>query len=115
MKTRLAVLVSVALVAGAIIVSADDGAPVAAPPVKATPIPIQSDDMTTWPEVSWEEAVARLQECRVSVAGQTHSGDVFLTMKDGRHVRSVGPALDDLWNVLESLLEGCGPSSVWTE
>ena len=115
MKTRLAVLVSVALVAGAIIVSADDGAPVATPPAEVTRIPIQSDDMTTWPEVSWEEAVERLQECRVSVAGQTHAGDVFLTMKDARHVRAVEPALNELWNLLGSLPEGCGPGSFWTE
>ena len=115
MKTRLAILVLVALVAGAIIVSADDGASVATPPAEATRIPIQSDDMTTWPEVSWEEAVTWLQECRVSEAGQTHAGDVFLTMKDARHVRAVEPALDDLWDILGSLPEGCGPSSFWTE
>ena len=115
MKTRLAILVSVALVAVAIIVSADDDAPVATPSAELTRIPIQSDDMTTWPEVSWEEAVERLQECRVSVAGQTHAGDVFLTMKDARHVRAKEPALDGLWDVLDSLPEGCGPNSFWTE
>ena len=115
MKTRFAVLVSVALVAGAIIVSADGGAPVGTPSAEVTRIPIQSDDMTTWPTVSWEEAVERLQECRVSVAGQTHAGDVFLTMRDARHVRTLEPALDDLWDVLSSLPEGCGPRSVWTE
>ncbi|MCH7484841.1 MAG: hypothetical protein IIA90_06805 [Chloroflexi bacterium] len=82
---------------------------------EATLIPIQSDDMTTWPVVSWEEAVERLQQCRVSLAGQSHSRDVFLTMKDARHVRAVEPVLDDLWDVLDSLPEGCGPRSVWTE
>ena len=47
MKKRLVILVSVALVAGAIIVSADDGAPVAQLSAEVTRMPIQSDDMTT--------------------------------------------------------------------
>ena len=109
------ILVSVALVAGAIIVSADDGAPVAQLSAEVTRIPIQSDDMTTWPVVSWEEAVERLQQCSVSLAGQTHSRDVFLTMKDSRHVRAVEPALDDIFEVVRALEDYCGPIPLWTE
>ncbi len=115
MKTRLAVLLSVALIASLVILATDGVGRGHEPAGEATPTPTQTGGMTTWPEVSWEEAVTWLQECRVSEAGQTHAGDVFLTMKDGRNVRAKQPALDDLFGVLDSLAEGCGPSSVWTE
>lgn len=115
MKTRLAALLFVAIAASLLVLTTDGSDDAAQPTAEATRIPIQTDDMNTWPEVSWSEAVQRLQECRVSQAGQSHSRDVFLKMKDGRHVRSAEPALDDLWDVLGSLREGCGPSSVWTE
>ncbi|MCI0782913.1 MAG: hypothetical protein J4N71_01125 [Chloroflexi bacterium] len=113
--TRLAVLFSVVLVASIVVLATDGAGRGGEAVAEATRIPIQTGGMTTWPTVSWTEAVTRLQECRVSEAGQTHSGDVFLTMKDGRHVRSVEPALDDLWDVFDSLPEGCGPRSMWTE
>ena len=109
------VLLSVALVAILVVLVTDDAGLGDEPAAETTRIPIQSDDMTTWPEVSWEEAVERLQECRVSVAGQSHAGDVFLTMEDARHVRAKEPALDGLWDVLDALPEGCGSNSFWTE
>ena len=115
MKTRLAILLPLALVALLVILATDGVGRGGEPFAEATPTPIQTDGTTTTPTVSWEKAVTLLQECRVSDVGQTHSRDVFLTMKDGRQVRSVEPALDDLLHIVSSLPEGCGPTSMWTE
>ncbi len=66
-------------------------------------------------EVTWEQALAMIMNGEVSKATQTHDLKVFLTLKDGRTLVTVEPAIDDVMKVIQTCGEMCKDIVVATE
>ena len=45
--------------------------------------------------IPWDEALRLITSCEVTFAFQAHSLDVSLTLRDGTHVKTVEPAIDE--------------------
>ena len=111
MKTRLAALLFVALLsAAAVSCGGDDDTP-----SSSTPAPTPTPDAQGYVPIEWEEALVLFEACEVDWAFQSHSRDVFMIMDDGRKFRSQEPGLDDLFDVVDGLPAGCGPTTLATE
>ncbi|MCB8926789.1 MAG: META domain-containing protein [Ardenticatenaceae bacterium] len=65
--------------------------------------------------VDWETAVSLLNSGEVIEIFQTHSLDVTLTLVDGRLVKTVEPAIDDIFTAIEACGEPCSDILMATE
>ncbi len=65
--------------------------------------------------VDWETAVSILNSGEVVEIFQTHSLDVTLTLVDGRTVKTVEPAIDDIFTAIEDCGEPCSNILMATE
>ncbi len=65
--------------------------------------------------IPWPKAIELLRQCQVEFAMQTHSLDVNLTLKEGTHVRSVEPVIDELFRIYDEVQTACGPMPIATE
>jgi hypothetical protein len=65
--------------------------------------------------VSWEEALRLLQAGEVIGGGQAHSGHVFMDLRDGRHVITVQPRIDQIYDEIERLAPNKDELKFWTE
>ncbi len=65
--------------------------------------------------VDWETAVSLLNSGEVVEIFQTHSLDVTLTLVDGRIVKTVEPAIDDIFSAIEDCSEPCSNILMATE
>jgi len=66
-------------------------------------------------EISWEQAVAYIEECEADMVFQTHALDVYVTLKNGSRTHTKEPAIDDVFRVLDRTREACGTIPVATE
>jgi uncharacterized membrane protein YwzB len=66
-------------------------------------------------EVSWEAAVEILKNCEVKIASQTHSLDVYLSLKDGSSIHTKEPRIDLIGEEIIKLREKCGEILYATE
>lgn len=66
-------------------------------------------------QISWEEALSLLNSGEVTAIFQTHSLSVTLTLKDGRTLRTVEPAIDDIFAAVEACGEPCADIALATE
>lgn len=65
--------------------------------------------------ISWPAAVALIEACQVEMAMQTHSLDVYLTLKNGGKIRAVEPTIDTMFGVIDGASARCGTIPVATE
>lgn len=65
--------------------------------------------------LSWPSAVRLIETCAILSAGQTHSLDITLKLKDGRSVRTVEPNIDELFTIVNRTEASCGRVPVATE
>lgn len=65
--------------------------------------------------VDWETAVSLLNSGEVVEIFQTHSLDVTLTLADGHTVKTVEPAIDDIFTAVEDCGEPCSNILMATE
>jgi len=65
--------------------------------------------------VDWETAVSILNNGEVVEIFQTHSLDVTLTLADGRVIKTVEPAIDDIFHAIEDCGEPCSNILMATE
>jgi hypothetical protein len=92
----------------------DDATVTVEPPSVAVPSPTVEPTVPASTVITWDEAVALIEACRVRVAGQTHARNVYLTLDDGSERETVQPVLDDLFSVVGA--SGCQDQmQVWTE
>lgn len=66
-------------------------------------------------EVYWEQAVAMILNGEVTQVMQTHDLKVYLTLKDGRTLFSIEPAIDDVMRIIESCGDPCKAIMIATE
>lgn len=65
--------------------------------------------------ISWADAVKAIENCMAEEIAQTHSLDVYLTLDDGRRVRAVEPAIDEVMPVAERARRECRNMVIATE
>lgn len=65
--------------------------------------------------VEWETAVSLLNNGDVVEIFQTHSLDVTLTLQDGRIIKTVEPAIDDVFSAIDDCGEPCSSILMATE
>lgn len=58
--------------------------------------------------VDWQLAKGYLSECRVTKIFQKHNREVFLTLKDGRELRTKEPELDLVFDLIDKHKNKCG-------
>ncbi len=78
---------------------------------QGTPLPAEE----TADQISWEEALALLNSGEVTSVFQAHSLSVTLTLKDGRTLHTVEPAIDDIFAAVEACGEPCADIALATE
>ena len=78
---------------------------------QGTPLPAEE----TVDQISWEEALALLNSGEVTSIFQAHSLSVTLTLKDGRTLHTVEPAIDDIFAAVEACGEPCADIALMTE
>lgn len=94
--------------------------PAAAMPTLTTP-PQVAEGESLYPgpqsgdEISWEAAVALLNNGEVGQVVQTHNLQVTLDLKDGRSLVTREPNIDDVFQVIEACGQPCANISVATE
>jgi hypothetical protein len=100
--------------AGLTVISATCGSGDGTPP--ETPTAVRSPTPSDSGRVSWEDAVAKIEACEVISVGQTHAGDIEITLRDGSTLRGRQPKLDGILAIAGEASERCGFSiSMWTE
>jgi hypothetical protein len=65
--------------------------------------------------ISWPQARALIDACRVSFAAQSHALDVELRLANNQTLYTVEPNIDNLFSVLERVRDKCGNIPVATE
>lgn len=65
--------------------------------------------------ISWPQARSIIENCQAEMVTQTHALDVYITLSDGQRVRTVEPAIDDVFDVLQSVQGSCPQIPVATE
>lgn len=78
---------------------------------QGTPLPAEE----TADQISWEEALALLNSGEVVSIFQAHSLSVMLTLKDGRTLHTIEPAIDDIFAAVEACGEPCADIALMTE
>jgi len=94
--------------------------PAVAMPTNTAPAPVaEGESLYPGPqsgnEISWEAAVALLNNGEVAQVVQTHNLQVTLDLKDGRSLVTREPNIDDVFNVIEGCGQPCTDISVATE
>ena len=69
----------------------------------------------TGTELLWEHAVAMIMNGEVSQVVQAHDLTVQLTLKDGRTMTAIEPAIDEIFRVIETCGAPCSDIRVATE
>jgi hypothetical protein len=59
-------------------------------------------------EISWEEAVELIKNCQVTMVSQTHSRDVYLSLRDGTSRSTVEPRIDMVSQEAGNASDKCG-------
>jgi hypothetical protein len=72
-------------------------------------------DIKDGAEVFWEQAVGMIMYGEVSKVVQTHDLKVYLTLKDGRTLVTVEPAIDEVLKMIQMCGEMCKDIKVATE
>jgi hypothetical protein len=65
--------------------------------------------------ISWEQARNFITSCDIKTLMQTHSLDVYLTMKDDTVLRAVEPVIDAVFKVANDARATCGDIPLATE
>ncbi|MCC2631191.1 MAG: hypothetical protein K0S38_1000 [Candidatus Paceibacter sp.] len=65
--------------------------------------------------ISWQQAKDFISSCSVKMVMQTHTLDVYLTMKDDTNLRAVEPMIDDVFKVVHAAPKECGNIGLATE
>jgi len=65
--------------------------------------------------ISWPEALSLIQGCQLNQVTQTHSLDIYFDLKDGTRVRSVSPAIDQVFQEIDKVKNKCGNFPIATE
>ncbi|MEJ2706211.1 MAG: hypothetical protein P8074_01235 [Anaerolineales bacterium] len=94
--------------------------PAAAMPTKTAPPPVaEGESLYPGPqsgeEISWEAAVALINNGEVAQVVQTHNLQVTLDLKDGRSLIAREPNIDDVFKVIDGCGQPCTDISVATE
>jgi hypothetical protein len=92
----------------------------AAIPTKTAPPPVaEGESLYPGPqsgdEISWEAAVALINNSEVAQVVQTHNLQVTLDLKDGRSLIAREPNIDDVFTVIEGCGQPCTDISIATE
>jgi len=66
-------------------------------------------------EVNWGQALAMIMNGEVTQVMQTHDLEVYLTLKDGRTLRSIEPQIDEVMKVIQSCGDPCKNIMIATE
>ncbi|MBN1451788.1 MAG: hypothetical protein JW963_12295 [Anaerolineales bacterium] len=75
-----------------------------------------ADSNSGWPaEISWETAILILNTGRVIEVVQSHNLDITLTLADGNQIKTIEPALDDIFREVERCGYICSAISLITE
>lgn len=73
-------------------------------------------DPTPWPEeVGWETAIEILNSGHVVGVAQLHNLTVYLDMDDGSQVKTVEPAIDEIFNEIAKCGQPCEGMVLATE
>jgi hypothetical protein len=95
---------------------ADEAIPTDEPSTSPTPTLSSPPSGTAGTEdITWDEAVELLEDCRITGVMQAHSRDIWITLDDGTERHAVEPGIDDVFGVIEGLEPGCAPKSIATE
>jgi hypothetical protein len=94
--------------------------PAAAMPTPTTTPPVaEGESLYPGPqsgdEISWEAAVAMLNNGEVAQVVQTHNLQVTLDLKDGRSLVTREPNIDDVFKIIDGCGQPCANISVATE
>lgn len=81
-------------------------------PTPASPYPIEGAEAE---EVAWEDAKAMLLDGEVEAVFLFHNLTASMTLKDGRRVKTVQPAADEVLHVIQECGEKCADIRVATE
>ncbi len=65
--------------------------------------------------ITWEHAVAMVQNGEVASVMQNHQLMVILTLKDGRTLTTTEPAIDEIINIIRSCGDPCKDITIATE
>ena len=65
--------------------------------------------------LNWEQAIGLIFSGEVIKVAQTHDLKVYLTLKDGRTLETVEPAIDEILRMIENCGEACKTIAVATE
>jgi hypothetical protein len=105
---RLLVVLGLLLLVAAVSCGGDDD-------TRPSSTPAPTPDSQGYVPIEWEEAVALFKVCQVDWALQSHRRDVYMIMDDGRKFRSREDRLGDVFDVVDALPAGCGPTTLGTE
>lgn len=71
---------------------------------------------TSWPdEVDWPTAIEILNSGQVAEVFQSHNLEVVLTLKDGTQIRTMEPAIDEIFKEVELCGKACARLILSTE
>lgn len=65
--------------------------------------------------IPWPKAVSLIENCSVDMVTQTHSLDIYLSLKNGKEVVTVEPTIDEVFKVVTEAQKTCGSYPVATE
>lgn len=65
--------------------------------------------------IRWQEAVRLTRACAVTMVTQTHGGDVYLKLKDGKELVSITPVPDEIFKLVQEVQPTCGQIAVAME
>ena len=97
---------------------AEQGTPYVVPEMVSTEAPtggIPYPELQDGAQATWEQAQDVLLKGQVTKLVQTHDLKVYLTLKDGRTLVSVEPAIDEVIKVIEKCGENCKNIQIATE
>jgi hypothetical protein len=77
--------------------------------------PTEFPALDNTPLIEWEEALDWLYAGQVTRVIQTHSLDVYLTLEDGRNLRTVEPYIDAIFEEIAACGAPCSDIVIATE
>ena len=84
-------------------------------PVSPTAVPTEAAYPAPGETIAWEQVPELLASGNVAQVTQLHSLDVIFTLEDGSTVRTVEPAIDDIFDIIDACGDPCADITIATE
>ena len=66
-------------------------------------------------EVEMEQALELIRSCRVTSVGSTHSGEMQLTLENGRLITIAAPDSNVVWETTKEASDRCGEIEIYSQ